>query len=42
VIAIEGDPVSSEINTNFKPIKVIDVGGQARATIYGAHVPLSE
>ena len=43
VIAFEGDAVSSGINkANLKPIKLIDVSGQARATIYGAHVPLSE
>jgi hypothetical protein len=42
VIAFQGDPVSSGSNTSLKPIKVIDVGGQARATIYGAHIPLPE
>src|SRR5439155_7271902 len=42
VIAFQGDPVSSGSNTSLKPLKVIDVPGQARATIYGAHVPLFE
>src|SRR5205823_14067719 len=42
VIAFQGDPVSSGSNTSLKPLKVIDVPGQARATIYATHVPLSE